>query len=442
MSRLPLLSVCMIVKNEEQFIENCLKSMQNIADELIVVDTGCTDRTVEIAQSFGARIFPFSWNRNFSDARNYSLKQATGEWLLILDADEELHRDDRRKLIELISDRTRTADAYWTKLYNYVGTGKETEKLLDGRVSVFRNGKGFCFQGGLHENILTSIQEKAARLELSDIRILHYGYLDEVIKKKNKSKRNREVIDRQRKQTPEDDMLRYYLAVEYLQVADYAKSSEMLLELAQMWTPEHSNYSDVLHKLCISLREQKELETCQKWLETGIRLFPDFTDLYFTKGMVETGLEDWKKAEHSFQACLSLGDPPFRYYSLDGVGTYRAWHALGFVYEIQDLTEQALAAYLYSLQHSIHYEQAFCSCMNCAVRTMDPWQFAQFADIYFDLVNPDTFHKIGKSLIRFNRFDYFLILAKKEKIFHKQENFFHFAKLCESMYNKVLQSKK
>ncbi|HYF75279.1 MAG TPA: glycosyltransferase family 2 protein, partial [Candidatus Nitrosocosmicus sp.] len=87
-------SLCMIVKNEEKFLENCLKSVKDFVDEMIVVDTGSADRTVEIAKSHNARVFYFEWINDFAAARNYALDQATGEYVLVMDADEYLEQGE------------------------------------------------------------------------------------------------------------------------------------------------------------------------------------------------------------------------------------------------------------------------------------------------------------------------------------------------------------
>src|SRR5205823_1109121 len=83
------LSVCLIVKNEERFLAQSLKSVREIAQQIVVVDTGSTDRTVEIAKEFGAEVHSFTWCDDFSAARNVALEHATGDWVLALDADEE-----------------------------------------------------------------------------------------------------------------------------------------------------------------------------------------------------------------------------------------------------------------------------------------------------------------------------------------------------------------
>ena len=102
-NRKPRLSVCMIVKNEERFLGQCLASVKDIADELIVIDTGSTDRTIEIAREHGAQVGYFEWCNDFAAARNASIAAATGDWILFLDADEELSLAEKQNLPVLLN---------------------------------------------------------------------------------------------------------------------------------------------------------------------------------------------------------------------------------------------------------------------------------------------------------------------------------------------------
>lgn len=98
-SQKPLISLCMIVKNEADNLNQCLKSVRGIADEIIVVDTGSTDSTLQIALSFGAKVVHYTWNGDFAAARNAGLQQAHGQWILILDGDEELDAKSKGELL-------------------------------------------------------------------------------------------------------------------------------------------------------------------------------------------------------------------------------------------------------------------------------------------------------------------------------------------------------
>src|SRR3989338_7182709 len=100
----PTISLCMMAKNEEKLLEQCLNSVKSIADEIIIVDTGSTDRTKEIAKKFNAKIYDFRWVDDFSAARNESLKHATKNWIMVLDADESIAEEDLHELQKLISD--------------------------------------------------------------------------------------------------------------------------------------------------------------------------------------------------------------------------------------------------------------------------------------------------------------------------------------------------
>ncbi|MEN2453310.1 glycosyltransferase family 2 protein, partial [Bacillus sp. JR_15] len=95
------ISLCMIVKNEEEVLADCLSSVQDIVDEMIIVDTGSTDRTKEIAHSFSAQVLDFEWVQHFAKARNFAFSRATKEYILWLDADDVLLEEDRQKFLQL-----------------------------------------------------------------------------------------------------------------------------------------------------------------------------------------------------------------------------------------------------------------------------------------------------------------------------------------------------
>ena len=95
------ISLCMIVRNEESYLPECLESVADVVNEIIIVDTGSTDNTKKIAESFGATVFDFTWVDDFSKARNYSLSKASNDWILYLDADERLDKNSINELVEL-----------------------------------------------------------------------------------------------------------------------------------------------------------------------------------------------------------------------------------------------------------------------------------------------------------------------------------------------------
>src|SRR5690606_23268197 len=100
----PFISLCMIVKNEEKVLRRCLESVDGLVDEIIIVDTGSTDKTKEIASKFTTQIFDYKWINNFADARNYAQSKAKGKWILFLDGDEYVDRGNFTETIKSIKE--------------------------------------------------------------------------------------------------------------------------------------------------------------------------------------------------------------------------------------------------------------------------------------------------------------------------------------------------
>lgn len=168
----------MIVRNEALLLERCLNSVQGLVDEIIVVDTGSTDNTKEIALRFDAKIYDYPWNDNFSEARNYSLAKAACDWILLLDADEALCPRDRDKFIHLIN--TCPYDGCHFTICNHMSRGNEYN--LHQAFRLLKNNGQYEFCGEIHEQITRKDRQPAfSRLSVEEITIDHYGYLPEIV---------------------------------------------------------------------------------------------------------------------------------------------------------------------------------------------------------------------------------------------------------------------
>jgi glycosyltransferase involved in cell wall biosynthesis/Flp pilus assembly protein TadD len=212
------LSVCLIVKNEEQFLAPCLQSIQSIASEIIVVDTGSTDRTIEIAREFGAQVHSFVWCDDFSAARNAALEHATGDWVLMLDADEQLppqqHDNLRRdfKKPGILGLRI--------PLQN-IGAEAEGVAYVP---RLFRNAPGLFYVSRIHEQVFSSILVRAEEwgldTALGTAQIQHYGYTKELVKARNKSQRNLRLLREAVQEFPGDANLLMNLGLESVHNGD------------------------------------------------------------------------------------------------------------------------------------------------------------------------------------------------------------------------------
>ncbi len=206
-----VLSVCMIVRNEEKNLPRALASVQGMADELVVVDTGSRDRTVEIAQAAGARVFHFPWVDDFSAARNAALDRATGKWIFWLDADEELLPESRRPLEQALEDNR--ALAFYVLRQDLEDSRNLNRYTEMWQLRLFRNLPELRFQGRCHPHFVPSEKEIAAarglKIYLSRITIRHYGYLDEF--KPAKLKRAARLLELELRERPRQ----LYYMIEY-----------------------------------------------------------------------------------------------------------------------------------------------------------------------------------------------------------------------------------
>ena len=190
---IPLLSACLIVKDEEENLPLCLRSLEGVVDEVIVYDTGSTDRTPLIAEEAGARVVAGYWDDDFSRARNAALAHCRGEWILWLDADETLETESAGELRTILMRTKSEIDAWSVRIQNLTGTGAGSE-FSHHAARLFRRSR--CeWTGRLHEQIARRGDHSLivqADMETGGW-IRHTGYLDEVLKNRNKAERNLRV---------------------------------------------------------------------------------------------------------------------------------------------------------------------------------------------------------------------------------------------------------
>lgn len=183
------ISLSMIVKNEEKHLARCLSSVKEVADEIVVVDTGSSDTTIEIAKSFGAKIFHFDWINDFSAARNFSLSKCTGNWILYLDADEELSKYSVEELNKI---KIQSAAGVNCKV---ISPGTKTSSGSVFRYPrLFANVSGVKFSGKVHEQILDSLMALKLPIVDSNIEIIHHGYSVDEETLKIKKERNLSLL--------------------------------------------------------------------------------------------------------------------------------------------------------------------------------------------------------------------------------------------------------
>lgn len=218
----------MIVKNEADHLARCLSSVKDIADEMVVLDTGSTDETVAIAQSFGAQVQHFSWCDDFAAARNESLKYATGDWILVLDADEILVKD----IIPLLQRTMQHPNALVINLVRQeIGATQSPYSLVS---RLFRNHPEVHFSRPYHAIVDDSVAALLERepqwqiVNLSEVAILHYGYDPKAIANRNKFIKAKTSMEKFLADHPDDPYVCSKLGALYVQMGDVQAGINLL----------------------------------------------------------------------------------------------------------------------------------------------------------------------------------------------------------------------
>jgi glycosyltransferase involved in cell wall biosynthesis len=184
-----ILSACLIVRNEERFLDRCLSSLAGFADQICVLDTGSSDGTMDIARRHGAVLGRIEWDDDFSAARNACLDLAHGDWILQIDADEELRPVDPARRSRILSSR---APCQLVEL-ELRGDGGRSERTWQPRL--FRRDLGLRYRRALHETILDDLAERALPPpQPCELLLVHHGYVGEVVSARDKIERNRRIL--------------------------------------------------------------------------------------------------------------------------------------------------------------------------------------------------------------------------------------------------------
>ena len=222
------LSVCMIVKNGQGALYRCLDSVKAAADEIIVCDTGSTDRTVEIAREYTDKVFSIAWEEDFGAARNHSIERATCDWVLWLDADEYLVGAEQ--LAKYLRDNL--YNGYVIRQHHHA---VDAQFKPDVPVRLFRNHRGIRFFGCVHEHPEFALNQGVTpAVILSDVYIVHDGYVTEQIRR-GRFLRNLPLLMKDRKRYPERRLGLVFLERDCVHLARYEleRTHGVLTEKAQ-----------------------------------------------------------------------------------------------------------------------------------------------------------------------------------------------------------------
>ncbi|MCH2379021.1 MAG: tetratricopeptide repeat protein, partial [Pedosphaera sp.] len=358
----PRLSVCLIVKDEEQFLGDALQSVKAIAQQIIVVDTGSTDRTVEIAEEHGAEVHHFEWCDDFSAARNVALEHARGNWVLVLDADEILPADE---IEHLRADLARANHlGYRLPLVNIIKTDQGEDETADGLCYVprlFRNAPGLHFVGRVHEQIYSSVLVRQIDWQMDSgigtTCLHHFGYTPEVKIERDKVKRNLKLLEMAMDEQPAEPSMLMNYALDLFNDGQLEAALEKDQEAFALLS-KHTR-EDVLpevrerlvsvycyHLLQAELYEELvEIATSPLAIDCG-----PTASIEYVHGLALLKLERFEEAIEPFRKCIAKRDEPAFTARFKGVEGHGPHHLLADCLAKTGQEEAATAEYEQALE--------------------------------------------------------------------------------------------
>ncbi|MBP3040175.1 glycosyltransferase, partial [Bacillaceae bacterium Marseille-Q3522] len=312
-------SLCMIVKNEERSLRHCLDSVKNKVNEIIIVDTGSTDATKEVAKEYNAIIKEYAWNDDFSAARNYSISFASNEYILIMDADEVLDQE-----LDIKKEIARDLDYYILHIKNYDSDGHTSNHQA---IRLFKNNIGLQYGGSIHEHLQINFTHSKDTINGY---IHHFGYLNEVVKYKKKEKRNKDLLIKEVKLNPSG--YNYYNLGKQLKIESNYPEALKNFQKAFNKSKGKTYLSNLVYHLADCLRHLRRFNEALHVLKDATAVYPEHTDLFYLQGLIYLDLKYYSEAIHAFQHCLKLGDSK-ESNSISGTGGYLSCYALSMVYK-------------------------------------------------------------------------------------------------------------
>ena len=331
------ISVCMISKNEEQHIDECLKRLKPYRYEIVLVDTGSTDRTVEIASKYTDKIYHFEWVNDFSAARNFSFAQASNDWVLVIDCDDYVESIDEKKLLELMTNNPRSIGQILTR-NRFIQDGQTSYENV--YVSRFMNRKYYQFEGKIHEQfepLSADIQKKYFR---TPVIATHVGYDGPEEEMRAKSLRNITLLEEELKTTGPDAYLYYQLGQSCMKIKDYEKAYEWFdLGLSMDVEPALDYVQTMVESYGYCLLNLKRYEEALQLVNIYdvFAIRADFVFLmgliYMNNGLLTEAIDEFKKATTMEQFCV------------DGINSCRPNYNIGVIYECTGKLELARKYY-------------------------------------------------------------------------------------------------
>ncbi len=351
----PTITLCMIVRDEEANLPRCLRSVTEGVDEIIVVDTGSRDATREVAAGLGATVVEFPWNGDFGQARNAGIERASSDWILVLDADEELAPGHAPLLRQLVASNPE-AEGFFLRIIDYLGDHPGVDQAANVSFRLFRNRPEHRYHRAIHEQVSPVALERngVPTVKVCDLAIRHYGYLGPADRAKKRGQRNIALATKDAADLG-DPFSHFNLGSEYLKAGRLSQAIEHYREAIEKTDRSLVFAAEARIRAALTLTLLGAHADALAELAEAERNYPNYTDVFFLKGEILRTMGRSREAKKAFERCLELGEAPFDYPTLLGVGTYRAATCLGEILVEMGSPRAALAAFTRALATEPRY---------------------------------------------------------------------------------------
>lgn len=352
------ISACIITKNEEHTIKTCIESFNQIVSEIILVDTGSTDRTVEIAKSLGVTVYSYKWDNDFSNPRNYALDQATGDWIIFLDADEYFYKKSAMNIPKILKNIPSDINGLVTKRIN-IDTTDGKVKNTDYMLRIFRKNSQIRYSGNIHENVFNNgALLNAIATNSNELVIYHTGYSTDIIK--SKFERNLELLLNNVEIDQTNNMTLFYLADCYMGVGQY----ELAIEYVKKFIDSGQgtlgfNSKPYLILINSMMRMNYDFESIMSEILCARGKFPNhpiFTEcqasLYYDYSMYTESLKlymETLKLQEKYNDLETNSIPAY---------LYKIYYYIGLINKLKGDYEQSIEFLFKSLSENKYFEDA------------------------------------------------------------------------------------
>lgn len=331
-----MISICMIVKNSEAQLASCLEALVPLGYEIIVVDTGSTDNTRQIAEKYTDKVYDYIWQQDFSAARNFSLSKASNDYVLVIDSDEVVDYFNKNELERLIKENP---DGVGRLVQKNSFIRKGETYCINNRVGRLFSRRIYKYKGKIHEQP-THIEGLTSSYYNIPVEVDHRGYDGTLEERKQKTNRNITILLKQLEEEGDDPYILYQLGKSFYMQEDYEKAVSWFDKALYFDLDPRLEYvQDMVESYGYALLNSGQYETAMQLLGVYDE-FAVSADFVYLMGLIYMNNARFSEAIDEFIKAAKMS-----IYKMDGVNSYRAYYNIGVIYECLGFTDKAYNYY-------------------------------------------------------------------------------------------------